>query len=339
MNEQVTNPETGSEPQVSPEERFEALLDAEDSQEQPEAEDKADYEEAVAATEDEVTEYTNSENDDVEVEETVEEDTEESEEDEPEVESVTHYKVKANGEEREVTVDELIKSYQLGQDYTKKTQEIAEQRKKLEAESEEVSKSLQLRDVYAQRLKQVEQLLMKENEDVDLDSLKENDPIGYAVKVAEATENNKKLEAIRYEQAQIAQQQEAQRQQALAEFVEAESKKVSEIIPEFSDSKKGEQVKNDIRSFGKSIGFSDDELGQVYDSRHVNVLYKAMKYDRLMKNKAGATKKVAEAPKMVKSKAKVQSTTSQAYRNQRKALRETGDSNVAVSVFESILNS
>ena len=137
---------------------------------------------------------------------------------------------------------------------------------------------------------------------------------------------------------QVKQLQEAQRQQALAKHVEVESSKVAELIPEFSDVKKGEQVKNEIRSFGKSIGFTDEELGQVYDSRHVNVLYKAMKYDRLMKNKAGATKKVNEAPRMVKSKAKVQSTTSQTYRNQRKALRESGSSEAAQSVFESILS-
>ena len=132
MNEQVTNPQ-GSEPQASPEERFEALLDAEDSPEQPEAEVKAEDNVDEEVDEEVSQEASEEEQTDEVVDEDVE--TEESEEDEPDVESVTHYKVKANGEEREVSVQDLIKSYQLGQDYTKKTQDLAEQRKKLQAES------------------------------------------------------------------------------------------------------------------------------------------------------------------------------------------------------------
>lgn len=333
MEEQINQASEAVETRT-PEERLESFLGAEDSTEQPEQTEEQSNEEMEAET---------STEDDVEVEDDIEEEVadedveaEESEEDEPETQ---HYTVKANGEEKEVTVDELIKSYQLGTDYTKKTQDLAEQRKALEAESAKASEMVKLSEQYAQKLQQVEQLLLKDNDETNLDELKENDPIQYAVKVAEQTENMKKLQAIRHEQMMVAQQQKAHRDEELAKYVQAEAVKMTEMIPEFSDKKKGEQVKNEIRSFGKSIGFTDEELAQVYDSRHVNVLYKAMKYDRLMKNKAGATKKVNEAPKMVKSKAKVQSTTSQTYRNQRKALKDTGDSNVAISVFESILNS
>jgi hypothetical protein len=334
MDEQVTNPQ-GSEPQASPEERFEALLDAESSQEPNEAEVKAEDN-----VDEEVDEEVSQEASEEESYDEVEEDeTEESEEDEPEVETVTHYKVKANGEEHEVSVDELIKSYQLGTDYTKKTQALAEQRKELEAEAAKVKESVELGQVYAQRLKQLEDVLSSDaDSNEDLAELRENDPIQYAIKVAEQTENKKKLEAVRQEQLRVAQQQQAYRQQALSQHIQSEAIKMAELIPEFSDKTKGEQLKNEIRNFGKSIGFNDDELAQVYDSRHVNVLYKAMKYDRLMKNKAKVTKKVADAPTMAKSKARVPDTKSQAYRNQRKALRESGSSEAAQSVFESILS-
>ena len=335
MDEQVNQASSEAVETQSPEERFEAILGQEDSTEQPEVKEEEVETEIEAES---------SNEDDVEIDDTDEEveedvaDTEESEEDEPEVEEVKRYRVKANGEEKEVELDELIKSYQLGQDYTVKTQKLSEERKQLEAEAKKVQEAVSLGEQYAQRLQQVEQLLMKDSADVDLDDLKENDPIQYAIKVAEQTETRKKLDAVRQEQYRVSQYQQAQRQEALQKHLESESAKTAELIPEFSDKKKGEQVKSEIRSFGKSIGFTDEELAQVYDSRHVNVLYKAMKYDRLMKNKAGATKKVNEAPKMVKSKAKVQSSTSQAYRNQRKALRESGSPEAAQSVFESILS-
>ena len=60
------------------------------------------------------------------------------------------YLVKAAGEEREVTLDELIKSYQLGTDYTKKSQAVAEERKAVESERQAVQEAKQMRDTYAQ---------------------------------------------------------------------------------------------------------------------------------------------------------------------------------------------
>lgn len=45
---------------------------------------------------------------------------EEQEDDETEEEEQPRYKVKAAGEEKEVTLDELVKGYQLGADYTKR---------------------------------------------------------------------------------------------------------------------------------------------------------------------------------------------------------------------------
>ena len=78
-----------------------------------------------------------------------------------------------------------------------------------------------------------------------------------------------------------------------------------EKVKEFSDPKKAEQIKNDIRSFGKSVGFTDQELAQVYDHRHVIVLQKAMEYDKLQKANPSVTKKLTKAPKMSKKGNKV----------------------------------
>ena len=69
--------------------------------------------------------------------------TEESEEVEEEEESqptVRTFKVKVDGEEVEVPEDELLKGYSRTQDYTRKTQQLAEQRKAAESEFEQVRK-------------------------------------------------------------------------------------------------------------------------------------------------------------------------------------------------------
>ena len=113
---------------------------------------------------------------------------EEQEDDETEEEEQPRYKVKAAGEEKEVTLDELVKGYQLGADYTKKTTEVAEQRKANDAERAAIEEAKYARDTYAQRLQAIEQFITAQTPQEDLSSLKENDPIGYAVKVAELSE-------------------------------------------------------------------------------------------------------------------------------------------------------
>jgi hypothetical protein len=45
-----------------------------------------------------------------------------------------------------------MQGYQLGADYTKKTQELAENRKAVEAEARAIIEAKQVRDTYAQRL-------------------------------------------------------------------------------------------------------------------------------------------------------------------------------------------
>ena len=255
-----------------------------------------------------------------------------------EVETEQTFTVKAAGEEKEVSLDELVKSYQLGTDYTKKTQEIAEQRKVVEQESKAIIEARQLRANYSQRLQELESVLNQTNESPEeLAALRENDPIGYAVKVAEQTEKKEQLATVQAEQARIAQQQQADQAQQMQRYVEQETIKLAESLPEFSDKKKSEQIKVDIRNYGKKVGFTDQELSQVYDSRHVLVLHKAAQYDKLMSNKAGVKKKVAKAPKTVKGGAKVTQNVTDVQKKQVKRLQQTGSARDAAAIFENFI--
>jgi hypothetical protein len=226
-------------------------------------------------------------------------DSEDSEEAEQEVEQ-PRYRVKVDGQESEVSLDELVKGYQREADYTKKTQTLAEQRKAVEAERQTVEQAKQLRDTYAQRLQIIEQALRSQTQGENLDELKETDPIGYAVKVAERSENEKRLYAIRAEQARIAQMQQSEQAQQLSQVVSQEADKLSKVLPEYADPQKGETIRKSIRSYAESVGFSADELSKVYDSRAVLTLYKAMQYDKLMQNKGEVNKKLNQAPKMLR---------------------------------------
>ena len=273
-----------------------------------------------------------------ESEESREESEVEQEDDDGEQEEPQKFRVKAAGEEREVTLDELIKSYQLGTDYTKKSQAVAEERKAVEAERQAVQEAKAMRDQYAQRLEIIEQMLNQPQEAEDLDYLKETDPIGYAVKVAEMSQKEKQLAQVRAERERISQQQEYDRQQQMRQTIAAESEKLVSAIPEYADPEKGETIRKEIRTFGKQMGFSDEELANVFDSRAVLTLYKAMQYDKLMQNKPDVAKKMAQAPKMLKAGASQQRSPDQEQvKRQKQQLKRSGRVADAAGLFERFL--
>ena len=90
--------------------------------------------------------------DQTEDQELVASESEESEEEQ-------RFVVKAAGEEREVTLQELIEGYQKGTDYHKKTNQLAEQRKAVEAEKSAIEQAKQARDAYSQRLQAMDNFL------------------------------------------------------------------------------------------------------------------------------------------------------------------------------------
>jgi hypothetical protein len=261
----------------------------------------------------------------------------EQDEGEDEQEEPTTYRVKAAGEERDVTLDELIKSYQLGTDYTKKSQAVAEERKVVEAERQRIEEAKYLRDQYAERLQVIEQMLNQQPETENLDYLKETDPIGYAVKVAELSQREKQLAQVRAEQARIAEQQQREQQEQLGQVVQAESRKLAEVIPEYADPQKGETLRRELREFGLKAGFSDQELANVYDSRAVLTLYKAMQYDKLQSAKPGITKKVNEAPKVMKSGVSQPRDSSDEMKKLKARAKQTGRVADAAKAFERFL--
>ncbi len=263
---------------------------------------------------------------------------EEAVEQEEEVEELPRYRVKVSGEEVEVTLDELLNGYSRTADYQKKTQSLAEQRKAVEAERVKIEEAAKTRETYAQRLQVIEQLLQQQNQGEDLSSLKTEDPIAYAVAMAEKVEREKQLQAVQAERQRVQQEQAAHQQAQLQKHIQGEQAKLMEAIPDFKDDVKAEVVRRDIRNYAKSIGFTDQELSQVYDSRAVLALYKAAQYDKLMANKGAATKKVATAPKTIRpGTSNPQSSENEAMKKERARLRQSGNKKDAARLFERFL--
>ena len=257
----------------------------------------------------------------------------ESEDSEPVEEVKPRYKAKVGGEEVEVELDELINGYQRSKDYTQKSQALAEQRKAMDAEREHLEQVKQERMAYAQKLKALDSFLSQQNKGEDLEVLKETDPIGYAVKVAEQSQREKQLAVVRAEQQRIAQQQQAEQQQQLQNHLKSESEKLASVIPELA-TPKGDAIRKEIREYAKSVGWSDQELASVYDHRAVLTLYKAMKFEQLQKGKPETLKKVQQAPKMLKPGTSTPDTKSTQEKQVMQRLRQSGKVRDAAAAFE-----
>ncbi len=264
------------------------------------------------------------------------EEAEYSDESEPVEEVKPRYKAKVGGEEVEVELDELINGYQRSKDYTQKSQALAEQRKAIEAERQHLEQVKQERQAYAQKLQALDSFLSQQNKGEDLEVLKETDPIGYAVKVAEQSQREKQLAVVRAEQQRIAQQQQAEQQQTLQNHLKAESEKLASVIPELA-TPKGDAIRKEIREYAKSVGWSDQELASVYDHRAVLTLYKAMKFEQLQKGKPETLKKVQQAPKMLKPGTSTPNTKSSQDKQVMQRLRQTGKVRDAAAAFERFL--
>jgi len=267
--------------------------------------------------------------DQTEDQELVASESEESEEEQ-------RFVVKAAGEEREVTLQELIEGYQKGTDYHKKTNQLAEQRKAVEAEKSAIEQAKQARDAYSQRLQAMDNFLNQQMRGEDIESLKDVDPIAYAVKVAERTQQEKQIQQIRAEQQRIAREQHAEREAQMERHLVEEAKRVAEAIPDYGHPEKGEKVRSELRSFAKSIGYSENELANATDSRAVLTLWMASQFQKLQKS--GVNKRVVEAPKSLKSgNATGKTIATEQAKADFARLKKTGSRQDAAKVFERFL--
>jgi len=242
---------------------FESFLAPEED-----TQEEAVIEEAEESIEPEVDDFDEQDEELVDEEE-LEYDDEEDGEEETEVEEVEEqpvYRVTVDGSEIEVTQDELINGYSRQQDYTRKTQELANQRKTIEQQAQE----LQQRDaIYAQLLPKMEAQLQGElvNEP-DWDSLYNDDPIAFVREKQIWDEKKEKLKAAQAEQQRLQQESYAQQQQLIAQQVQEGQQKILEIIPEWKNAEVAQKEKLAIRDYGINVlGYLPQEMDAIYDYR------------------------------------------------------------------------
>ena len=244
-----------------------------------------------------------------------------------------YYSVTVDGTDLSVNLEELIQGYQRNADYTRKTQELAQERNQ---SSEFVERSKKDVEAKLQRLDQLNNAaqaqLQQEYAEVDFEKLYDEDPV-------EAARLEHKMRKKHSQLAQVQQQTQELQSQEFNKYLGEQQKLLTQKIPEFTDEQKGPRFKQQMRDYLGNIGFNDTEINSVYDHRYVMLVKDAMSYRNLQKAKPGIKKKVANAPKVVKggvAKSKGQADA-EAKRQQLSKLRKTGQVRDAAKFFRNLV--
>jgi hypothetical protein len=206
--------------------------------------------------------------------------------------------VKIDGTLHEVTEDELVRGYQRQADYSRKTAEVAAQRREAEAYAQQVQ---QERAFYAQQLDQVANLLQATlPPEPDWQRLAQEDPIGYVQQRADWDSKVGRLQAVVQEKQRVEQQQQAERAAALKQHLQAEHQRLLSVIPDWQDPARAQAEQQAVARTLRDAGYTDQEISTVYDSRAVYIARKAALYDALMAQRPTVQQRVQQAPRMVK---------------------------------------
>jgi len=271
--------------------------EAEDQPQQPEAE-------AQVPSEDQAQDA--PEDDDYDDEADDGEDVYDDDDDDEEVDeepAETLYTVKVDGKEVEVNLEEALKGYQRQEAFTKRSMELAEQRKAFEAEA---AQTRQLRDAYAQQLELLQTQLQQTNltEEPDWAALKNEgystDDIFFAK--TEFDKQQKQVQQVAAERQKIAHQQAQEHEAHLKQHLTNQRVEMLERIPEWRNDETREFERKEVIKYAqKRVGFSEEEISSASDARAIELLYKAWKWDNLMEKKPTTKKRTRQAPKMAKA--------------------------------------
>lgn len=258
---------------------------------------QANAEEQKAVTEEE----SGAESLELDEEGTTDDEAETSESENEETQEDVFYEI--DGEE--IPVDQILEwknGHLRLSDYTKKTQELATQKKSLAAD-------------YAQKLdayvKTFEEIVLEDQKSIDWDELREIDPSEY-LKQKEIQE--KRLSALKKAKAESGGLNESNRKEKQAE----ETQKLFEAMPGWTDAKGvvNAKIVNDefalMGQYAASLGYTAEEMQNMLDHRQYVALLKAAKFDALKTKAPNKIKKVVKAQKVQKQTQKPASTPKRA---------------------------
>ena len=256
-------------------------------------------------------------------------------EDEVEGDETSSFTVKIDGEEREIPLDELLAGYSRTASWTRKSQALAAERKEFESSRDGIA---QERTTLAARLQQAEELIRSQMPPEP----KADDPEAW-IRYRQELD---RLESVQRERVDLhgkMQQEEAGRRES---YVASEHEKLVDAVPEWKDEAVMGADKKSLASYAiGTLGFDQEDIGQITDHRVVLLLRKAYEYDQLqsktgsLKSKARKSKTLKPGSRPASRKSSKASSSQKQARSRRDALRDSGSvKDAAAFIHDTVLD-
>jgi len=262
---------------------------------------------------------------------------------EKQVEEPQLHKVKVDGEELEVTLEELLQGYSRTSDYTRKTTALAQER------AAELEPLRNARQQYSTLLEKLEKIVVDDlPQEQNWEKLRAEDPQRYAVEYADYQRQVEKVHAVREERERVAQEEARDRAVQWNAQLAEEKKKLHAAIPEWG--KDPAVAAKDLGALAKYItstyGYTENDLSNTGDHRIIMAFRKAMLWDEQQaKGGKALSEKVKGAKPVMKPGVKPVTTTSRDQPSRKKkarramnALAQTGNVRDAARVMENLFD-
>jgi hypothetical protein len=205
--------------------------------------------------------------------------------------------VKIDGKTQQIPLKEALEGYQRQSDYSRRMNQLREEKATFEQEFEAVRAERQQYATLIESLDaQLQQLMPQEP---DWERLHREDPLNFPLVEKQWRDYQSRMAAARSEKERLSYLQQKEEQDRLKTIVEQGRQYLVKQIPEWNDANKWNEARERLKEYGQRAGYSEDELAQAYDPRAILVLEKARKYDMLMAKKPQPDKK--EGPKPLRS--------------------------------------
>lgn len=312
--------------------RIEGLLDLQETEGNPEPSDGAadaartNGESVAAETKSKETPQEEQGSDEVEA-------SEETDSTEAPTEAPVEITVKVDGKTKTISAEEAANGYQRYADYTRKTEELAAERKAVEAHANAVQEE---RQTYATMLVALrDQLQELQPEEPDWAEVYRTDPVGYARRRDEYRDKQDKIAAANFELNRIRGEERKEQEANLRKLQVEKRAQMFDLMPAWKDPKVWEADRQAIIKYAQEVGgYSTEEIANAYDPRAIVLFNKARLWDELQANqpKPTAVKRPGVAPA-----GPARDTSSNRLNAAQQRLAKSGRIEDAAKVFEQLI--
>jgi len=235
------------------------------------------------------------------------------------------------GEEEYYTGDELADGWMRQKTFTQKTQLLAEQRKEMEAERAKVADE---REQYQAGL---HQYLSQPEPQPPSEELFETDPLAYM----KAKDDYRDLLAQRSQAQAELHRVEGERMRDAnlhrQEYLQRESEKLTNLIPEWRDETVATKEKQAIREYGVSLGYSAEEMDSIGDARAIALMRKSLLFDSMTQKGKTKLQRGPEGVATLRPGGQQPQRRVSQYRRAKMQLAKTGKPDDATKAISEIL--